>query len=246
MLLAGGCGREGAAPRISGYRIAAAYPHDPAAFTQGLVWHAGRLYESTGLEGRSTLREVDLASGRVLRSAPLPSEAFGEGLASCAGRLLQLTWRSGIGYVWRPEDFALLGTFSYPGEGWGLTSDGNALIMSDGTDVLRFLDPLTFRETARRRVTDEGAPVTRLNELEYVRGEILANVWGSVRIARIDPATGNVLGWIDLRGLLTPEEQAAADVLNGIAYDDRQDRLFVTGKFWPRLFEIELVPRPKE
>jgi glutamine cyclotransferase len=223
-------------------RVVRTYPHDPAAFTQGLVFKDGSLYESTGMRRQSTLREVALETGTVLRSHALPDACFGEGITIRDGLVFQLTWESNTGFVYRQGDFALLRTFRYPGEGWGLTHDASRLIMSDGTSQLRFLDPVTLEETGRVRVRDANGPVVRLNELEYVRGTVFANVWLTDRIAMIDPETGHVTGWIDLSGLL--EDRSGAGVLNGIAFDASTGRLFVTGKRWPLLFEIELVPAP--
>lgn len=236
--------RRAAAPAapVHGYRVVRSYPHDPHAFTQGLIFSAGVLYESTGLHGQSTLRKVRPETGEVLQVHRLEPHYFGEGIALSGGSLVQLTWQSGIGFVYDPATFRRARTFSYTGEGWGLTHDGTRLVMSDGSAYLRFLDPSTFRQIGRLMVRDAGRPVSQLNELEYVRGEIFANLWQSERIARIDPATGDVKAWVDLRGLLSAAEAAAADVLNGIAYDAAGDRLFVTGKLWPRLFEIQIVP----
>ncbi|MDM8549030.1 glutaminyl-peptide cyclotransferase [Desulfobacterales bacterium HSG2] len=224
------------------YKIVNTYPHDRNAFTQGLVFEDGVLYESTGLRGRSTLRKVELETGKLFRCCKLPSQFFGEGLAVCGNRLIQLTWQSGTGFVYDKSSFALVGTFKYPTEGWGLTHDGTRLIMSDGTSSLYFLDPGDFGVTGKIGVYDDRGPVTRINELEYVRGEIYANVWQTDHIVRIDPGTGQVTGRIDLEGLLSPEDTGGyrVDVLNGIAYDTENDRLFVTGKLWPKLFEIEL------
>jgi glutamine cyclotransferase len=226
---------------VSSYRIVEVFPHDPRAFTQGLVFHGGVLYESTGQYGQSSLREVELESGRVLRQRDLDERFHGEGLTLFGERLIQLTWRSRVGFVHDRESFELLDEFRYPTEGWGITHDGRRLIMSDGTDTLHLLDPETLLEIGRLQVRQGDQPVRWLNELEFVEGEIYANVWGTDRIVRIAPATGQVLGWIDLQGLLAPEERARADVLNGIAYDPAARRLFVTGKWWPKLFEIELV-----
>ncbi|GIV85068.1 MAG: glutamine cyclotransferase [Candidatus Roseilinea sp.] len=226
------------------YTVVGTYPHDPTAFTQGLVYADGVLYESTGLYGRSSLRRVALETGEVLQRHDLPAEYFGEGLTLFDGRLIQLTWQNHTGFVYDAASFALQQTWAYPTEGWGLTHDGAHLIMSDGSATLRFLDPTTFQVQREVLVTDGGRPVVRLNELEYVNGEVFANVWQTDRIARIDPKTGRVLGWIDLSGLLAPEERRGADVLNGIAYDAQDGRLFVTGKLWPKLFEITLVPKP--
>lgn len=229
---------------VWGYRVVAEYPHDPDAYTQGLVIDDGVLYEGTGLEGRSTLRRVDLESGEVRQSQPLDSEHFGEGIAVVGDRIYQLTWQTGTCFVYDRETFALHETFTYESEGWGLTTDGDQLIMSDGGSQLVFRDPETFVETGRVDVEDGGNPVTYLNELEYIDGEVWANVYQTDRIARIDPERGEVTGWIDLAGLLDPEDYPAqgVDVLNGIAHDPETGRIFVTGKLWPTLFEIELVP----
>jgi glutamine cyclotransferase len=208
-----------------------------------LVFEDGVLYEGTGRQGYSTLRRVDLESGDVLQIRKLPDQLWGEGITIFGERIIQLTWQSGVGFVYDKNSFELLKEFHYPTEGWGITHDGKRLIMSDGTSTLRFLDPETFEEIGRIEVYDEDKPVTRLNELEYVQGEIYANVWQTDRIARIAPDTGEVMGWIELAGILSPEDRTESmDVLNGIAYDAENDRLFVTGKLWPRLFEIELVP----
>ncbi len=214
--------------------------HDSDAFTQGLVFHQGRLLESTGLYGESTLREVDLETGQVLRSVAVPETYFAEGLTLFGDQLVQLTWKEGRGFVYRLEDLAPTAEFVYPGEGWGLTHDGGRLIMSDGTSRLHFLDPSTFAVVGTLEVADSAGPVQHLNELEWVRGEVWANVWLTDRIARIDPASGRVLGYLDLAGLLPEAERLSGqvDVLNGIAYDPASDRIFVTGKLWPRLFEI--------
>ena len=225
------------------YKVVNAYPHDRNASTQGLVFENGVLYEGTGQRGRSTLRRVELASGDVLQIRKVPDRLFGEGIAIFGERVIQLTWQSGVGLVYDKSSFELLEEFNYPTEGWGITYDGKRLIMSDGTSTLRFLDATAFEEIGRIEVRDKDKPVTRLNELEYVQGEIYANVWKTDRIARIAPDTGDVIGWIELAGLLSPEDRGEpVDVLNGIAYDAENDRLFVTGKLWPRLFEIELIP----
>lgn len=235
-------GRTASAP-TEGYRIVHTYPHDSSAFTQGLIYLDGYLYEGTGLNGRSSIRMVDLASGRVLQHYDLPGQYFGEGLTDWGSNLYELTWTSHICFVYDRFSFRLLKTFSYSGEGWGLTHDKTSLIMSDGTAYLRFLNPNTFTETRRIQVTDGGQPIKELNELEYIHGQIYANIWHSDRIARISPATGKILGWIDLKGLLPESERHDDDaVLNGIAYDAKGDRLFVTGKLWPKLFEIKLKP----
>src|SRR5579863_1341029 len=226
-----------------GYRIVHTYPHDAHAFTQGLVFVDGHLYESTGINGQSSLRMVDLETGRALQEQPVDAKYFGEGLTAWGSTLVQLTWQSHVALVYDRFSFRLLRTFSYDGEGWGLTQDGKTLILSDGTATLRFFDPATFKEVRRVRVEDRGQPVTYLNELEYVEGQVYANIWHSDRIARISPRTGRVLGWIDLKGLLPASEHASPEaVLNGIAWDPAGRRLFVTGKLWPKLFEIEVIP----
>lgn len=223
------------------YRVVKAYPHDPAAFTQGLLFHGGVLYESTGMYGHSSLRKIDLATGKVLKIRRLPDMCFGEGIARKGNRLVLLTWKSKEGFIYDIETFRLVGRFRYGTEGWGITYDGRCFVMSDGTATLRFLDPRTFNVVKRLVVKDRGKPVDRLNELEFVRGEIFANVWGTTSIARITPETGEVTGWIDLTGLCAEvESPGKADVLNGIAYDTEGDRLFVTGKYWPKLFEIRI------
>jgi glutaminyl-peptide cyclotransferase len=233
-----------AAIPVYGFVVKNTYPHDPQAFTQGLFFKDGHLYETTGLQGRSTLRKVDLVSGKVLQKKDLANEFFGEGSASIGNEIVGLTWTSHVGFVYDQKTFALKRRFNYQGEGWGLASDANQLYMSDGSNAIRVLDPRTFEEKRRIQVTADGKPIDRLNELEIVDGQIFANVWGSDVIARIDPATGNVVGWIDLSGLLPPGQRGTDSVdavLNGIAYDSKHHRLFVTGKLWPKLFEIELV-----
>jgi glutamine cyclotransferase len=228
------------------FRVVHTYPHDSHAFTQGLIYLDGHLYESTGLKGQSSLREVELETGRILKFAEVPDKYFAEGLTNWGGTLVQLTWQSQTGFVYDRTSFRELRTFSYPGEGWGLTEDGKDLILSDGTATLRFLDPATFREVRRVTVKSHGKPVEKLNELEYVHGEIYANIWYADRIARISPATGKVLGFIDLSGLAAESGRSGTDaVLNGIAYDAAHDRLFVTGKLWPKLFEIKIVPEKR-
>jgi Glutamine cyclotransferase len=227
---------------VEGYRVVHTYPHDSSAFTQGLVMVDGMLYEGTGLNGRSSVRAVDLATGRVLQSVKVPSRYFGEGLTDWGGNLIELTWLAHRGFVYDRFSMRLVRTFKYKGEGWGLTHDGKNLIMSDGSPVLRFLDPVTFKVVRTLAVSDGGRPVKELNELEYIDGEIYANVWQTDRIARISPATGEVIAWIDLSGLLGSGPRDGNAVLNGIAYDQKNDRLFVTGKLWPKLFEIKLVP----
>jgi glutaminyl-peptide cyclotransferase len=225
------------------YKVIHTYPHDPNAYTQGLVYIDGHLYESTGLNGHSSLRMDDLATGRVLQSAAVPSQYFAEGLAPWGSTLVQLTWQSHVAFVYDRFSFRLLKTLHYDCEGWGLTEDGKNLIESDGSAEIRFFDPQTFHEVRHITVKDHGVPVTQLNELEYIHGQIYANVWHTDRIARISPATGQVLGWINLAGLLPPGSVTDPEaVLNGIAYDAAHDRLFVTGKLWPKLFEIKVVP----
>ena len=226
---------------VYSYHVVASYTHDPRAFTQGLAIADGALYESTGLYGESSLRRVDLPTGDVLHMRTLPDSLFGEGIAVREERIIQLTWRSRVGLVYDRESLELLQQFRYDTEGWGLTHDGDRLILSDGSSTLYFLDPNSFAELGRVAVYDSNGPVTLLNELEYIGGEVFANILQSDRIARIDPKSGKVIGWIDLRGLLDGVPgSAAAGVLNGIAYDEARDRLYVTGKNWPRLFEIEL------
>lgn len=227
---------------VVGYRIVNTYPHDPRAFTQGLVFANDVLYEGTGLRGQSSLRKVDLESGNVLQIRELAARFFGEGITIYGKRAIQLTWRARVGFVYDKQTFQLLDTFNYSTEGWGITHDGRSFIISDGSSTLHLLDPQTFKEIGRIEVHTRDGPVSRLNELEYVQGEIYANIWKTDRIARISPQTGEVVGWIDLEGLLKPEDRhRRIDVLNGIAYDVKNDRLFVTGKLWPKLFEIELV-----
>jgi len=226
-----------------GYKVVHTYPHDPQAYTQGLLYEDGYLYESTGLNGRSSLRMVDLETGRVLQKADVPKNYFAEGLASWGSTLIQITWQSHVAFVYDRFSFRVLHTLNYTGEGWGLTQDGKNLILSDGTATLRFFDPGTFREVRHIVVKDRGSQVTQLNELEYIHGEIYANVWHTDRIARISPANGRVLGWIDLSGLLPADQRSDPEaVLNGITWDSTHDRLFVTGKLWPKLFEIKIVP----
>jgi glutamine cyclotransferase len=226
------------------YKVVHVYPHDRTSFTQGLEYRAGFLYEGTGLNGHSKLRKVELETGKPVQEAPLPPEYFGEGITVLNQKIVQLTWQAHKGFVYDQPTFRQLRSFEYPGEGWGLTNDGKQIFMSDGTSQLRCWNPETLQEKQRLTVRDGQTPVESLNELEYVRGEIYANVWQSDRIARISPVTGRVLGWVDLTGLLTREERASGvDVLNGIAYDSIGDRLFVTGKLWPKLFEIKVVPK---
>lgn len=228
---------------VEAYRVVHTFPHDPNAFTQGLVFVDGMLYESTGLRGQSSLRMVDLASGRVLQEHALPAQYFGEGLTDWGSHLIQLTWQSHVGFVYDRFSFRLLRTFPCPWDGWGLTHDSRHLILSDGSSELYLLDPATFKEAGKISVTADGKPVENLNELEYIHGEIYANIWETNRIARISPTTGKVLDWIDLAGL-RPASTMDNDnaVLNGIAYDSKTGRLFVTGKLWPKMYEIRLIP----
>jgi glutaminyl-peptide cyclotransferase len=231
-------------PRFT-YQIVRTYPHDPQAFTQGLQFVDGALYEGTGLNGRSSIRIVKLDTGEVLQKRDVPTEHFGEGITVFKNEIFELTWQTKVCFVYDKNSFAPKKRFPYTGEGWGLTNDGTSLIMSDGTDALRFIEPSTFVEKKRIVVRAGAAPVDRLNELEWVKGEIFANIWQTDTIARIDPASGRVTGYIDLGGLLTRLERARTDVLNGIAYDAEKDRLFVTGKLWPKLFEIKVVPKDR-
>jgi glutamine cyclotransferase len=224
-----------------GYEIVHTYPHDPEAYTQGLVFKNGELLESTGRNGKSTLRRVDLETGKVLDRVAVPEQYFAEGIALLNEKIYQLTWQHQLCFVYDHHTFKKVDQLSYDGEGWGLTTDGHSLILSDGTSRLRFLSPANFNVTRTLEVKDDKGPLTELNELEYVKGEIYANVWHEQRIAIIDPQSGKVTGWINLQGLLSPTEVSDEEgVLNGIAYDDKTDRLFVTGKLWPKLFEIRV------
>ncbi|GAB4372648.1 MAG: glutaminyl-peptide cyclotransferase [Calditrichia bacterium] len=227
------------------YKIVKTYPHDPSAYTQGLVYDQGYLYEGTGLEGNSSLRKVDLATGQIVQYLSLPPHVFGEGITIYEDFIIQLTWKTYVGYVYRKDNFQLINEFYYSTEGWGITHDGKRLIMSDGTAILHFLDPHSLVETGYIQVTAQGKPVHGLNELEFIQGEIFANVWPTHQIVRISPESGQVTGWIDLNGILGGRDQyGQVDVLNGIAYDAENHRIFVTGKLWPHIFEIELIPVP--
>jgi glutamine cyclotransferase len=228
---------------VLGYQIVNTYPHSSLAFTQGLVYDEGVLYEGTGLYGRSSLRRVDLETGRVLKQTNLESTLFGEGVALWKDRIIQLTWQSGRGLIYGKENLTGIGNFSYPTEGWGITSDNKSLIMSDGTDVLHILDPESFAKMGQIKVTANGTPLKGLNELEYIKGQIYANVWPTNWIVIISPESGEVKSKINMRGILQESDIQGnkVDVLNGIAYDALEDRLFVTGKLWPKLFEIKLV-----
>lgn len=226
------------------YEVVASYPHDPAAFTEGLFIKDGRLFEGTGQPGTSWIREVELTTGRVIRQYDLPKPHFGEGIVIFGDKLYELTWQSGKAFVYDWKTFKPTGEFKYEGEGWSLTTDGTSLIMDNGSAQIMWRDPKTFAITKTITVTDHGTPVTQLNELEWIKGELWANIWQSDNIARIDPATGNVTGWIDLKGLLPAmDRNGKEDVLNGIAYDAEKDRYFVTGKYWSKLYEIRLKRR---
>ena len=229
------------APVLYTYDVIQVYPHDEDAFTQGLIFEDGILYESTGLYGHSTLRCIELETGEILRRYDLSSQLFGEGITIVDDKIIQLTWRSNRGFVYDKRSFDLLQEFGYPTEGWGITYDGDRLIMSDGTATLHFLDPETFEKVSQVEVHD-ATPVAKLNELEYIHGEVYANIWQEDKIAIIDIQTGQVTAWIDLSGLQDLEDRDTDNVLNGIAYDVEEDRLFVTGKRWPQLFEIKLAP----
>ncbi len=245
MLLAGANDNQSQSSQVYGYEVINVYPHDRSAFTEGLVYAGGVLYEGTGHYGRSTLRKVELETGLVQKQISLPNEFFGEGIAVWEDRLVQLTWKSKVGLIYDKESLNKTGNFTYQTGGWGITSDGKKLIMSDGSDLLYFLDPETFRVLGQIGVRDGGTAIRGINELEYIQGEIYANIWPTNRIAIVSPETGDVRAWIDLTGLLPESDRAGVDVLNGIAYDAKGDRLFVTGKYWPSLFEIDLVAKNK-
>lgn len=242
LIAVSGCGGQEAGrgePSAQRDRVLASWPHDSGAFTQGLLFQDGRLYESTGLQGESSVREVEPVTGRVLRRHDLATQHFGEGLTYLDGKLYQLTWRSQLAFVYDARTFEQVSSFDYRGEGWGLATDGQQLILSDGSSRLRFLDPADGRELRELPVTDAGRPVEQLNELEWVRGELYANVWKSPRIARIDPTNGRVIGWLDLTQLAVEQQTGPENVLNGIAYDPARDRLLVTGKRWSRVYELQ-------
>lgn len=227
--------------RVDSYRVVATYPHDTGAFTQGLEYVDGRFYEGTGLNGQSSIRLVTPATGAVVKKQPVDYMYFGEGITVFGGKLFELTWQNATAFVYDAKTFQRTGEFHYSGEGWGLTHDSKQLIMSDGTPSLRFLDPATFKELGRVYVRDGGRPLAELNELEFIEGEVWANVWRTNLIARINPQTGQVNSFVDMSGLLKPSEEQGVDVLNGIAYDAKGKRIFVTGKKWPKLFEIQVV-----
>jgi glutaminyl-peptide cyclotransferase len=231
-----------AAPEY-GYKIIHVFPHDRTAFTEGLEYRDGFLYESTGLEGKSVLRKVRLETGQPLQEIRLSPQIFGEGITMINSQIIQLTYKTQIGYVYDAATLRQLRTFNYPGEGWSLTNDGKQIYMDDGSAQIRIWDATTLQEKKRLTVHDGIHPVDQLNELEWVKGEIYANIWHSDRIVRISPADGRVLGWIDLRGILPTFDREGAEVLNGIAYDSEGDRLFVTGKLWPKLFEIKVMSK---
>jgi len=255
VLTAGACGPSSHAEGVPeyGYDVVHVYPHDPTAFTEGLFWLNGYLYESTGLENFSSLRKVKLETGEAVQKHELPEEYFGEGIVAWKDKLFQLTYKTEVGFIYDLNTFKVLGQFHYGGQGWAFTTDGKRIYMDGSRAVeaessdpeIRIWDPATLRETGVIEVTDQGRPVRNLNELEWVKGEIYANIWETSRIARIDPATGHVVGWIDLTGILPDADRipGETDVMNGIAYDAQRDRLFVTGKKWPKLFEIRLVKK---
>lgn len=253
VLVASGCsdsdtpaaGRE--APPEYGYRVVNEYPHDPGAFTQGLVWHDGYIYEGTGQHGKSELRKVELETGEVLQRQKLDSVYFGEGITILGDKIYQLTWLEKTAFLWDLETFDSIRTFSIPTQGWGLTDNDSLLVVSDGSSSIYFRNPHSFALSSRIHVTDHIGAVDGLNELEWIDGEIWANIWRWNFIARIDPTTGNVIGWIRLGGLVPPPDSAhPIGVLNGIAYDSANGRIFMTGKNWPYLYEIEVVPLGEE
>jgi glutamine cyclotransferase len=217
------------------------YPHDPESFTEGLVYHKGYLYESTGLKGKSVLKKMEITSGKVIKEVKLAEEYFGEGMAILHNKIYQLTWRNQTGFIYDLLSFRQIGKFSYQGEGWGLATDGKILFMSDGSSLITCRDPVSFKTIRKIDVRDGNRPVDKLNELEFIGGEIWANIFMEDILARISPQTGQVLGWIDLSPLLSLlPDPGKIDILNGIAYDPEKARIFVTGKFWPKLFEIKI------
>jgi glutaminyl-peptide cyclotransferase len=234
-----------AAPPEYGYQVVHVYPHDRNSFTEGLEFRGGFLYESTGLEYKSTLSKIKLETGEVVQQIRLDPQIFGEGITLINEKIIQLTYKTEIGYVYDQASMRRLRTFNYSGEGWSLTNDGSQIYMDDGSAQIRVWDANTLQEKKRITVHDGNRPIERLNEMEWVHGEIYANIWQTDRIVRISPADGSVLGWVDLTGILSPADRAGIDVLNGIAYDSFGDRLFVTGKLWPKLFEIKLLPKKR-
>lgn len=232
-------------PAVCEYEVVKDYPHDRRAFTQGLLFHNGALYESTGQYGQSHVARIDLASGKAVKQSMFPTDQFGEGITHWKDQIIGVTWQSGIGHRWRLKDLKPIGNFRYDGEGWGLATTDTHIVLSDGTPTLRFLDPISLKQTHTVTVTNQGAPMARLNELEYINGEIWANIWFSDMIARIDPQSGAVTRFVDLSGLrMQAGVRGYGDVLNGIAWDAKGKRLFVTGKNWPKLFEIKLTDCP--
>ena len=225
-----------------GYRIVQSYPHDAKSFTQGLFWDSGHLYEATGQYGQSRLARLDLKTGKAIAQTKLPADQFGEGITRWRDQIIGVTWQGGVGNRWRIKDLKPVGTFKYEGEGWGLTMVGDRLVLSDGTSALRFFDPATMKEEKRVTVRYGGRPITMINELETIDGQIWANIWMTDFIVRIDPGTGDVTSLIDLTGLRADAGATGTDsVLNGIAWDAKQKRLFVTGKYWPKLYQIALA-----
>ncbi len=236
--------KKSASVPVYTYQIVHSYPHDRSAFTEGLEYHDGFLYESTGLNRRSSLRKVRLETGEVVQQIPLADKYFGEGIAILGDQIAQLTYQTEVGFIYSLKDFHLLRQFTYKGEGWALTHTATTVYMDDGTDEIRLWDPKTLAERRRIKVHDGARSINNVNELEYVEGELYANIWQTDRIARISPTTGAITGWIDMTGLLSPMyRNGTEDVLNGIAYDAVHKRLFVTGKLWPNLFEVKIVPK---
>jgi glutaminyl-peptide cyclotransferase len=241
------CGASAPTPplEVEGFKVTAVYPHDARSFTQGLFYLDGYLYESTGLEGRSTIAKTDVKTGNILKSTRLPAQLFGEGIVNWGKQIISITWKTGVGFRWSIDSLTPLSRFTYRGEGWGLTQDGTNLIMSDGTAALRFLDPQTFAERKRIRVTLNDEPLADLNELEWVKGQVYANVWQTNVIVVIDPASGVVTRVLDMSPLVRlSKRRSSGDVLNGIAYDPKSDRLWITGKNWPTMFELKPLPAP--
>jgi len=235
---------EAANATLYTYKVVNTFPHNTESFTQGLYIEDGILYESTGLNGKSAVNKIDLKTGKVIKSRDMQDKFFGEGLTIVGDKIYQITWRSKTGFVYNKESLDIQRTFSYKTQGWGITYDGKYLIISDGSEVLYFMDPKSFVVVGKLEVYDKNGKVAKLNELEYINGEVYANIWGKDLIARIDPKTGYVKSWIDLSGILSKEDRKGKEnVLNGIAYNPENDTLLVTGKFWPKLFEIEVVPK---